>query len=113
MILEENKWTEVGVVADFFRDMGSCVKVKGQQIAVFNLGNQKWYAIENLCPHKKQMVLSRGILGSEEGGAKVSCPLHKRNFSLEDGSCLNDENCSSVQTYPIKEKNEKIFIFVE
>jgi NAD(P)H-dependent nitrite reductase small subunit len=44
-----------------------------------------------MCPHKKQLVLSRGIVGDSAGVPKVACPLHKKTFALEDGRCLSGE----------------------
>ena len=104
------KWFEVGQVNDFHTNMGSCVKIKNKQIAIFNDNKQKWYAVDNLCPHEKQMVLSRGIMGSINEEAKVACPLHKRNFSLKTGLCTNDKQCEKINTYSIKVKENKIFI---
>ena len=46
----------------------------------------QWYACQNLCPHKQEMVLARGIIGDQQGVPKVACPLHKKTFSLESGS---------------------------
>lgn len=89
---------------------GVCVKYKDEQIALFHFSRgNKWYATQNLCPHRKQMALSRGIIGSENGEPKVACPFHKTTFSLNSGECLNGDECS-LKTYPVKVVNNKIFI---
>lgn len=36
-----------------------------------------------MCPHKRALVLSEGIVGSRDGILKVACPLHKNNFDLK------------------------------
>ncbi|WP_373400720.1 nitrite reductase small subunit NirD [Algoriphagus halophilus] len=64
-----------------------------------------WFACQNLCPHKIEMVLSRGMIGDAAGIPKVACPLHKKTFSLEDGSNLNGEDYS-IATYPVKIEGE-------
>ena len=62
---------------------------KGKQIAVFHFARRnEWYACQNLCPHKMQMILSRGMIGSEKGEPKVACPFHKKTFSLKTGKNL-------------------------
>jgi len=48
------------------------------------------------------MVLSRGIIGDTQGIPKVACPLHKKAFSLENGSCLNGEQQYSVNVFKVK-----------
>ena len=106
------EWIELGSIDEFYLNRGTCVKVKGKQIAIFNENKSKWYAIDNLCPHKKQMVLSRGMMGSEDSILKVSCPLHKRNFSLISGKCLSDSGCASINTYELKINDNYIFICI-
>lgn len=92
---------------------GVCVKYHNQQIALFHFTRRgEWYATQNECPHRKQMVLSRGIIGTQQGEPKVACPFHKRTFSLRTGECLNDEDCS-IRTYPVKVEGEKVFIGIE
>ena len=111
--MKENlEWIKLDSVDKFNLNMGTCVKVKGKQIAIFNNNKSNWYAVDNLCPHKKQMVLSRGLMGSEGDTLKVSCPLHKRNFSLISGECLSDDNCDSINTYELRIENNYIFICI-
>ncbi|WP_262487897.1 hypothetical protein [Flavobacterium frigoris] len=38
-----------------------------------------------------EMVLSRGTTGLVENATKITCPMHKKIFSLVDGSNLNGE----------------------
>jgi len=56
-----------------------------------------------------EMVLSIGMIGNKEDVPKVSCPLHKKNFSLEDGSNLAGEDYK-IAVYPVKIENENVYI---
>ena len=103
-------WYEVGKVNDFPENGGACIKYMDKQIAVFNFTRtSKWYACQNLCPHKMEMVLSRGMIGDAGGIPKVACPLHKKTFSLEDGKNLNGD-LDAIATYPVKIENNLVFI---
>ena len=103
-------WFKVGVISDFPENSGACIKYKTKQIAVFNFTRtSKWYASQNLCPHKMEMVLSLGMIGNKEDVPKVACPLHKKNFSLEDGSNLTGEDYK-IAVYPVKIENENVYI---
>jgi len=103
-------WFEVGKVSDFPENSGACIKYKTKQIAVFNFTRMsKWYACQNLCPHKLEMVLALGMIGDKEGIAKVACPMHKKNFSLEDGSNLGGEDLK-IAVYPVKIENGNVYI---
>jgi nitrite reductase (NADH) small subunit len=103
-------WFKAARVEDFPENGGACVKYKNLQIAVFNFTRRnEWYACQNLCPHKMQMVLSRGMIGSFQGEPKVACPFHKRTFSLKTGDCLNAEECS-ITVYPVRIENGYVYI---
>ncbi|MGC6431557.1 MAG: nitrite reductase small subunit NirD [Jejuia sp.] len=113
--LEEVKvWFKAASIEDFPKDGGACVKYKDKQIAVFNFERLgKWYACQNLCPHKMEMVLSRGMIGDDKGMPKVACPLHKKTFSLENGENLNGD-LDAIATYPVKIENGFVYVgFVE
>jgi len=106
-------WFEAANVSDFPLDGGACIKYKGKQIAVFNFERiGKWYACQNLCPHKMEMVLSRGMIGDDKGTPKVACPLHKKTFSLENGKNLNGD-IDAIATYPVKIEGNKVLIGFE
>ena len=109
-VLTENIWFKACSVHDVPADGGACVKVKEKQIAIFYFSRRKeWYATQNQCPHKMQMILSRGMIGDQCGEPKVACPFHKQTFSLKTGKNLNgDDYC--IQTYPVKVKDGDIYI---
>ena len=103
-------WFKAAPAKAFPENGGACVKYNDQQIAVFNFSRRgEWFACQNLCPHKMQMILSRGMIGSVDGEPKVACPYHKRTFSLRTGECLNAEECS-ITTYPVKVEDGFVFI---
>lgn len=103
-------WVGVGSVNDFPENAGACIKHKSRQIAVYHFSRtSKWYACQNLCPHKMEMVLSRGLSGDVSGIPKLACPMHKKTFSLEDGSNLNGEDYS-IATYPVKIEDGIVYI---
>jgi nitrite reductase (NADH) large subunit len=103
-------WVKVGRVADFPVDGGRTVKYGRTQIAVFRFeGRGAWYACQNLCPHKQEMVLARGIVGDQAGVPKVACPLHKKTFSLESGACLSGEDYQ-VEVFPVKVEAGDVYL---
>ena len=109
-------WNKVGNIHNFPEDMGSCVKLAEQQIAIFRIATSsaedQWFAIQNMNPYNQRMVLSRGIVGSTDYGPKVTCPLHKNPFSLKDGKHLGDGEIADLQTYPIKVEDGEVFLQV-
>jgi len=109
-INEVNHWFKAAKVADFPTDGGACIRYKDMQIAIFNFARRnEWYACQNLCPHKMQMILSRGMIGSTKGEPKVACPYHKKTFSLKTGENLNGEE-PAIATYPVKVENGYVYV---
>src|SRR6185503_20277091 len=89
---------------------GVCVKYRELQIALFHFTRRnQWYATQNECPHRKQMALSRGMIGTQGDEPKVACPFHKKTFSLMTGECLNDDQCT-IKTYEVRLEEGKVFI---
>lgn len=108
--VEVKSWVRVGSVNDFPENAGACIRHNSRQIAVYHFARtNKWYACQNLCPHKMEMVLSRGMIGDSQGIPKVACPIHKKTFSMEDGSSLNGDDYS-IATYPVKIEEGNVYI---
>lgn len=90
---------------------GVCIKYKDEQIALFHFTRRsEWFASQNRCPHRQEMALSRGMIGSHDGEPKVACPFHKKTFSLIDGHCINGEEDYTIKTYPVKVENGEVYI---
>jgi nitrite reductase (NADH) small subunit len=107
-----DNWVLACRTTDIPENGGACVKLGDEQIAVYNFTRRgEWFATQNLCPHKQQMVLARGMIGStgETCEPKVACPFHKNTFSLLSGECLTDDTLS-IKTYGVKVENGKVFI---
>lgn len=110
------KWTSLAwqpiIESTHFDDnpTGSSVNVKrgDTQLAVFKI-KKKWYAMQQMCPHKRTFAMSEGLIGDDMASDKlwVSCPFHKRNFTLngaDAGKCSDGE--LSAATFPVEERDD-------
>jgi nitrite reductase (NADH) large subunit len=98
----QRSWVRLARVDSFPKDGGRTLRYGNTQIAVFNFESRgEWYATQNKCPHMKDMVLGRGLIGDQQGVPKVACPLHKKSFSLVDGHCLGEDSYK-ILTFPVK-----------
>lgn len=111
-VLTEKVWFKACRTDDVPADGGACIKYGQEQIAIFYFARTgEWFATQNECPHKMEMILSRGMLGDQGGEPKVACPFHKQSFSLKTGKNLSGE-CNDLKAYPIKVEGEYVFIEV-
>lgn len=76
------------------------------EIALFNYKG-KYYAVANKCPHRGA-PLGEGRI--EEG--IVICPNHEWRFKLESGANMQNPELF-IPTYPVKVRNENIYIGLE
>lgn len=99
--------------ADYFsrhnlQTSSATVKRGNTQLAIFKIKG-KYYATQQMCPHKRAFVLSDGLIGDDDSGKYwVSCPYHKRNFELngeQAGRCSNDKSLN-IATFPVEERDD-------
>jgi len=105
-------WLYACKTEDVPENGGVCIKHYDDQIALFHFTRKnEWYATQNECPHRQQMALSRGMIGTQGDEPKVACPFHKKTFSLRTGECLNADTCT-IKIYEVKVEEGKVFIRV-
>jgi len=81
-------WTSVCYLEDIVPNTGVCALVDDEQVAVFRVGEQALYAIDNFDPNANAYVLSRGLIGSLGERVVVASPIYKQHFDLRTGECL-------------------------
>jgi 3-phenylpropionate/trans-cinnamate dioxygenase ferredoxin component len=91
------QFVKVGIKAEL-EDLegGKLVEVGGQKIAIFNLGG-KYYAIENICPHRGG-PLAEGIVAGDE----VICPWHGSRFNIKTGAVSTPPAREGVKSFPVR-----------
>ena len=75
-------WTDICAVDDILPSTGVCALVDQRHVAVFRLGADRFFAIDNVDPKSGASVLSRGLLGSVGDRIVVASPLYKNHFDL-------------------------------
>ncbi len=108
--LLRRSWVRLASVHDVPPDGGIAARYGETQIALFRFASSgAWYATQNLCPHKRAMVLARGIVGDQAGAPKVACPLHKKTFDLSSGQCLSGEDLE-IATFPVRVEGDDVLV---
>ncbi len=103
-------WVRVARSADVPPDGGLTIAHGDLRVAVFNFTTRnEWWATQATCPHRKDDVLGRGLLGTHGAAPKVACPLHKKTFSLATGAGLSDERYC-IRTYPVEVRDGEVWL---
>ena len=87
-------WTNVCPADDILPDTGVCALVEGRHVAVFRVGADRFFAIDNVDPKSGASVLSRGLVGSLGDRIVVASPLYKQHIDLQSGECIEQPELS-------------------
>lgn len=101
MSLATDTWTTVCAADDVLPNTGVCARIDERHVAVFRVGRDRWYAIDNVDPKAGASVLSRGLVGSLGERVVVASPLYKQHYDLATGACLESPELS-VRAYPVR-----------
>lgn len=93
-ITASSTWTDVCPVDDILPDTGVCALVAGRHVAVFRVGLDRFFAIDNVDPKSGASVLSRGLVGSLGDRIVVASPLYKQHIDLRSGECIEQPELS-------------------
>ena len=100
-------WIAIGTASDIPLRGARCVATPQGRIAIFRTAGNRFFAIEDKCPHKAG-PLSQGIVHSDA----VTCPLHNWVISLETGAALGADE-GTVRTFALKVEGGRLFISPE
>ena len=102
-------FTAVCDVTDILPGTGVCALVEGRHVAVFRVGADRFFAIDNVDPKSGASVLSRGLLGSVGDRLVVASPLYKNRFDLRTGECL-DAPAFSVAAHGVRIDGQRVLV---
>ena len=74
-----SKFTEVDKIEELISGTMKMVMAEGREILLTKVGD-KYYAVDNLCPHMKGDLSQRKLEGTV-----VTCPLHGSQFDISNG----------------------------
>jgi 3-phenylpropionate/trans-cinnamate dioxygenase ferredoxin component len=64
-----------------------------------------YYATDGICTHES-VHLEEGLVMDGE----IECPMHQGIFNIKTGEAVSPPACNNLKTYPVKVKNNKIYI---
>jgi nitrite reductase (NADH) small subunit len=102
-------WTAVCALDDIVPETGVCARVQERHVAVFRLGEDRLYAIDNVDPKSGASVLSRGLVGNLGERIVVASPLYKNHFDLATGECLEAPE-HSVRAHAVRVDNGRVLV---
>ena len=102
-------WTPVCAASDILPNTGVCALVEGRHVAVFRVGGDQLYAIDNVDPKSGASVLSRGLVGNLGDHIVVASPLYKNHFDLRTGECMEAPE-HSVRAHAVRVDEGRVVV---
>lgn len=102
-------WTAVCAAADILPHTGVCALVEGQHVAIFRVGGEQFFAIDNVDPKAGASVLSRGLVGSLGERTVVASPLYKQHYDLRTGECVEQPELS-VRAHAVEVREGQVWV---
>jgi nitrite reductase (NADH) small subunit len=109
---ETLSWTTVCPAEDILPDTGVCALVEDRHVAIFRLGKDRYFAIDNVDPKSGASVLSRGLLGNLGERLVVASPLYKNHFDLSTGECLEAPE-HSVRAHAVRVEAGRVLVALQ
>lgn len=109
MTTETLNWTAACSVNDILPNTGVCALVEDQHVAIFRVGQDEFFAIDNVDPKSRASVLARGLIGSLGDRIVVASPLYKHHFDLKTGECLESPDLS-VRAHEVRVDSGRVLV---
>jgi nitrite reductase (NADH) small subunit len=102
-------WNPVCRLEDIVPDTGVCALLDERHVAIFRVGDDELYAIDNVDPNARASVLSRGLVGNLGERIVVASPLYKNHFDLRNGECLEAPE-HSVRAHAVRVHEGRVLV---
>lgn len=95
----------LGNAEDIKRRRGKAYDVGDKRIAVFRTNDDRWFALDDACPH-----MNYSLAGGWIDGDCVNCPGHGAMFDLRNGEIVAPPASESVESYTVVEEDGQLFL---
>lgn len=85
------------------------VEIDGVEVAVFNVDDEQYYAVEDVCTHDGGPLAEGDIVNTYE----IECPRHGARFDIRTGQALCMPAFEPIETYEVVIRDDEVFLKVD
>lgn len=100
---------KVALVGDIAPGGKKVVELDGTLVALFNVDDEQYYAVEDICTHDGGPLAEGEMVGRYE----IACPRHGARFDIRTGAALSMPAFEPVQTYEVVVRNGDVLLVWE
>ncbi|PPF46925.1 nitrite reductase (NAD(P)H) small subunit [Pseudoclavibacter sp. AY1F1] len=106
------RWVAVCPIQALHPERGVAAILDGTQIALFRLGDDRVFAVQQADPYSGAQVMSRGLIGTRGASVTVASPMFKQVFDLATGECLDTvgKDARTLSTYPVRIEDGTVLV---
>ena len=102
-----SNWIEVATIADFELTDRKYLEIEDEPIGLFKVDDGNYYAVGAMCSHQRVSIMAGDV-----EDCIITCPMHRAEFDLRDGSHLCMPAVRPIESYPVKLEGDRIFLDV-
>ena len=103
------KLVEVAVAGEIPVGGKKVAVVDDQEIAVFNVDDQQFYAVDDICSHDSGPLAEGEVVNTYE----IECPRHGARFDMRTGQALCMPAFEPIEAYEVVCEDGKIYIEID
>lgn len=85
------------------------VAVEDVEIAVFNVDDEQFYAVEDVCTHDSGPLAEGEVVDTYE----IECPRHGARFDMRTGQALRMPAFEPIEAYDVVLRDGKVYIKID
>ncbi|MEZ4770847.1 MAG: non-heme iron oxygenase ferredoxin subunit [Caldilineales bacterium] len=85
------------------------VTVDDMEIAVFNVDDEQFYAVDDICTHDGGPLAEGEVVNTYE----IECPRHGARFDMRTGKALCMPAFEPIEAYEVVRKDGRIYIEID
>lgn len=85
------------------------VTVDDMEIAVFNVDDEQFYAVDDICTHDGGPLAEGEVVNTYE----IECPWHGARFDMRTGKALCMPAFEPIEAYEVVRKDGRIYIEID
>lgn len=85
------------------------MEIEGTEIAVFNVDDEQFYAVEDICSHDGGPLAEGDVVATYE----IICPRHGAHFDMRTGKPLTMPAIEPIEAFPVEVRDGAVWVGVD
>lgn len=85
------------------------IEIDGERIALFNVDNEQYYAVEDVCTHDGGSLAEGEVIDTYE----IECPRHGARFDIRSGEALVMPAFEPIETFEVVVRDGDIYLSLD